>query len=66
MGYRSAVVWVLEENRRARRFYEKYGFSSEGVYQQIEDWDQALGDALCQNTMKKSDFRNDCIKHYAG
>ena len=31
MGYRSAVVWVLEENRRARRFYEKYGFSSEGV-----------------------------------
>lgn len=36
MGYRSAVVWVLEENRRARRFYEKYGFSSEGVYQQIE------------------------------
>ena len=36
MGYRSAVVWVLEENRRDRRFYEKHRFSSECVYQQIE------------------------------
>ncbi|ODU55389.1 MAG: hypothetical protein ABT01_06255 [Clostridium sp. SCN 57-10] len=25
-GYRRAMLWVFEENRRARRFYEKHGF----------------------------------------
>ena len=26
MGYRNIYLWVLEENLRARRFYEKEGF----------------------------------------
>ena len=26
MGYDKVYLWVLEENQRARRFYEKYGF----------------------------------------
>lgn len=26
MGYEKILLWVLEENLRARRFYEKYGF----------------------------------------
>ena len=25
-GYREVILWVFEENKRARRFYEKEGF----------------------------------------
>ena len=30
-GYRDAFLWVLEENRRARAFYERMGFQHSGV-----------------------------------
>ena len=29
-GYRNAVLWVLEDNPRARRFYEREGWSLDG------------------------------------
>ncbi len=29
-GYGRAVLWVLADNRRARRFYERAGFSTDG------------------------------------
>jgi GNAT superfamily N-acetyltransferase len=29
-GYRALVLWVLEENRTARRFYERFGLSPDG------------------------------------
>jgi ribosomal protein S18 acetylase RimI-like enzyme len=29
-GYRTVRLWVLEENDRARRFYEKAGFTTDG------------------------------------
>ena len=29
-GFRDALLWVLEENRRARRFYERAGFTLAG------------------------------------
>lgn len=29
-GYRDAVLWVLETNVRARRFYEKHGWKPDG------------------------------------
>ena len=29
-GYKKVFLWVLEENIRARRFYEKYGFRDTG------------------------------------
>lgn len=29
-GFRDVLLWVLEENRRARRFYEKHGFFPTG------------------------------------
>ncbi len=30
MGFKSLFLWVLEENHRARRFYEKHGFKNSG------------------------------------
>ena len=30
-GFREAVLWVFEENRRARAFYEALGFSAEAA-----------------------------------
>jgi len=35
MGYNEIVLWVLEENSRARRFYEKCGFSFDGTKKEI-------------------------------
>ena len=32
MGFAEAFLWVLEENVRARRFYERNGFSCTGEY----------------------------------
>jgi GNAT superfamily N-acetyltransferase len=32
-GYRTAVLWVLEQNERARRFYERDGWAADGVSQ---------------------------------
>ena len=30
LGYKRVILWVLEENLRARRFYEKHGFVPDG------------------------------------
>jgi len=30
-GYRSITLWVLRDNRRARRFYERAGFAPDGA-----------------------------------
>ena len=30
LGYREAVLWVLDSNQRARRFYEIAGWSADG------------------------------------
>ena len=35
-GYQEVIVWVLEYNNRARRFYEKYGFVLDGANKEIE------------------------------
>jgi len=34
-GYHEIILWVLEENHRARRFYEKYGFIFDGTKKEI-------------------------------
>lgn len=34
-AYKKIVVWVLEGNRRAIRFYERYGFRFDGTRKQI-------------------------------
>ena len=36
MGYNEAILWVLEDNGRARRFYEKCGFVFDGSKKEIE------------------------------
>ena len=35
MGFHEVVVWVLEANHRARRFYEKMGFNHDGTAKEI-------------------------------
>jgi ribosomal protein S18 acetylase RimI-like enzyme len=35
-GYEEAVIWVLEQNRAARQFYEKHGFTPDGAKKDIE------------------------------
>lgn len=35
-GYREIVLWVLEGNADARRFYEKMGFSLDGAFKHLE------------------------------
>lgn len=31
-GYKNILLWVLEDNQRARRFYEKNGFTCSEVF----------------------------------
>jgi GNAT superfamily N-acetyltransferase len=38
-GYREAILWVLEENPRARRFYEREGWQIDDAHKE----DDALG-----------------------
>lgn len=35
MGYKAITLWVLEENQRARSFYEKYGYMLDGAKKEI-------------------------------
>lgn len=35
-GYRLATLWVLQENRVARRFYERHGWTADGAVQDEE------------------------------
>jgi ribosomal protein S18 acetylase RimI-like enzyme len=41
-GQKSAILWVLEENLRARQFYERWSWSPDGVHKTIELGDRAL------------------------
>lgn len=37
-GFERAILWVLESNERARRFYEAAGWSSDGACKRDERW----------------------------
>lgn len=40
-GFKKAYLWVFEQNKRARRFYEKYGFAADGTCR-ISVFDKAV------------------------
>jgi RimJ/RimL family protein N-acetyltransferase len=42
LGYRRVVLWVLEGNTRAERFYESAGWSADGERRSIEFAGQSL------------------------
>lgn len=35
-GFNQVILWVLEENMDARRFYERMGFCLDGMYRAVE------------------------------
>lgn len=39
--YKKAYLWVFEQNKRARRFYEKHGFAADGT-RRISAFDKAV------------------------
>lgn len=45
-GFRDILLWVLEENRRARDFYEKAGFSFTGTFVEDEIGGKTLREVL--------------------
>ena len=55
MGYREILLWVLEDNARARRFYEKHGFRCTGEYLDDTIGGKALREVLytisCEETL---------------
>ena len=45
-GFQNVLLWVLEENRRARRFYEKHGFCPAGAFMEQEIGGTSLREVL--------------------
>jgi GNAT superfamily N-acetyltransferase len=37
-GFESAVLWVLEDNPRARAFYERFGWEASGITADFDDY----------------------------
>jgi ribosomal protein S18 acetylase RimI-like enzyme len=37
-GFDSAILWVLEDNPRGRRFYEKHGWEATGINADYDDY----------------------------
>lgn len=53
-GFEKVYLWVFEQNKRARRFYEKYGFVSDGtsrisVYDKAVEIRYEVASLPCQN-----------------
>ena len=38
LGHSEIILWTFERNARARRFYEKYGFSLDGRTKEMSNW----------------------------
>ncbi len=52
MGFKTIFLWVLEENHRARHFYEKCGFKNNGNYM-----DNTIGGKQLREFQYVYDFR---------
>jgi len=57
MGYGSLYLWVLEENRSARRFYEKNGFRFNGDSMQSVIGGKALSEVRYVYKRRRNDER---------
>ena len=42
IGHKEILIWVFEDNHRARGFYEKYGFGFEGTKKESDCWGKPL------------------------
>jgi ribosomal protein S18 acetylase RimI-like enzyme len=52
-GFESVVLWVLEDNPRARRFYERHGWTPSGI--------AADFDAYCDVAVPEVEYRKDLV-----
>lgn len=59
-GFSAAVLWVLEENHRARRFYEKADFVLDGAQKEI-----IIGRLLVEVRYRKDILRKGVTPHAA-
>lgn len=50
-GFETAVLWVLDDNPRARRFYERHGWAPSGI--------TADFDAYCEVRVPEVEYRKD-------
>ena len=48
-GFERVILWVLEENSRARRFYERNGFVCTGEYREDSIGGKTLREVLYTN-----------------
>lgn len=37
-GHSEIILWTFQQNERARRFYEKYGFTFDGAKKEMTNW----------------------------
>lgn len=52
-GFASAVLWVLDDNPRARRFYEKHGWEASGVGAEF--------DVYCDVAVPEVEYHKDLV-----
>jgi ribosomal protein S18 acetylase RimI-like enzyme len=50
-GFATAVLWVLEDNPRARRFYERHGWAASGI--------EANFDEYCEVSVPEVEYRKE-------
>jgi ribosomal protein S18 acetylase RimI-like enzyme len=50
-GFESAVLWVLEDNPRARSFYERFGWRPSGITADFDDY--------CEVKVPEVEYRKD-------
>ena len=56
-GYNSVYLWVLKENGRARRFYEKMGLQASGVLRTVQ-----IEEGYRRNSVYRADFEKQVRK----